>query len=100
MREAVVVPQNSELRVRLVKRGQLFNPERTVGERTYALVNRQFPVEFEIPYNPNELSNRDTYVVMAEVTAGGQRWFASSQSYEVLTHGKPSRVEVWVERLR
>jgi uncharacterized lipoprotein YbaY len=100
IREPLTLPPNAELKVRLVQRGGIFSPQRVVTSRTYTIVNRQPPIEFELPFDPNVLSNRETYMIEAEIGGNGRRWFATDQGYDVLTHGNPSHVEVWLERVR
>lgn len=100
VREPTVLPANSELRVRLVQRGEWFNSQKVINERSYILTNRQLPVEFEVPFDPNDMSNRADYAIEAEISLGGRRMWATSQGYLVLTKGHDSKVEVWLDRAR
>jgi len=57
------------------------------------------PVEFSIPYDPQQIDARMCYSVRAAISVGGQLWFTTDTHYPVLTNSHASRVEMLLIRV-
>ncbi len=59
----------------------------------------QVPIRFEIPYDASRILETHSYGVRAQITVGGQLWFATDRFYPVLTEGHPARVNLRLVRV-
>lgn len=59
----------------------------------------QVPIHFEISYDPEKIIPNHTYAVMARITDGGRLLFINDQSYQVITRGRPSSVEMVLKKV-
>jgi uncharacterized lipoprotein YbaY len=50
----------------------------------------QFPIPFEVPFNPATIDPNKNYVVGARICLGDQVLYASAVGVPVLTQGAPS----------
>lgn len=71
-----------------------------LGKQTITTNGKQVPFEFEIPYDPALIQEGHTYVIRAQIFAGGQLRFTSTSPYAVITNGRPNRVDVRVDPVR
>ena len=57
----------------------------------------RFPIEFSVPYEPDEIDSRATYGLQVRVTSDDRLIFINDTAFDVLTRGNPSRgVDMWV----
>ena len=57
----------------------------------------RFPVDFAVPYEPDDIDARATYGVQVRVTLNDRLIFINDTAFDVLTRGNPSRgVDMWV----
>ena len=57
----------------------------------------RFPVDFAVPYNPNDIDSRATYGLQVRVTLNGRLTYINDTAFDVLTRGNPGRgVNMWV----
>ena len=55
----------------------------------------QVPIAFEVEYNRDDIDDRNTYSVSARIVeADGRLAFINDTAYDVITRGKPDRVDV------
>ena len=55
----------------------------------------QVPIRFEVEYNRDDIDSRNTYSVGAKIVeSDGRLAFTNDTAYEVITRGKPSRVDI------
>ena len=59
----------------------------------------QVPIHFELSYDPKKIIPNHTYAVMARITDGGSLLFINDQSYQVITRGRPSSVEMVLKKV-
>ena len=59
----------------------------------------QVPVSFEIEYDPSSIDDRATYAVRATITDRGQMLFTNTTTYDVITRGNPTHVDMVLERV-
>ena len=60
---------------------------------------RELPVPFVLPYNPEEIDERNTYSVSARIERGTTLLYISTTSNSVITRGNPDRTDVEVEQV-
>lgn len=56
------------------------------------------PIPFVISYDPARINPNRSYVVRARILVDEQQWFATSQTYPVLTGGRGSDVQLLLQR--
>ena len=57
----------------------------------------RFPVDFSVPYNPNDIDSRATYGLQVRVTLDDRLIYINDTAFDVLTRGNPGRgVKMWV----
>ncbi len=57
----------------------------------------RFPIEFSVPYEPDEIDSRATYGLQVRITSEDRLIFINDTAFDVLTRGNPSRgLDVWV----
>ena len=67
-----------------------------IASQTIANPER-FPVDFAVPYNPNDIDSRATYGLQVRVTLDDRLIYINDTSFDVLTRGNPGRgVKMWV----
>ena len=54
----------------------------------------QVPIAFEIEYAPSEIDERSRYALLARITEEDRLLFINDTAYEVITNGKPTRVNM------
>jgi len=57
------------------------------------------PIEFVIPYDPDQVDQRMSYSVRATIRVEGQLWFSTDTHYPVLTRSSPDNVELLLKRV-
>ena len=57
----------------------------------------RFPIDFAVPYEPDDIDPRATYGLQAKITIQDRLIYINDTTFEVLTRGNPSRgVDIWV----
>ena len=57
----------------------------------------RFPIDFAVPYEPDDIDPRATYGLQARITIQDRLIYINDTTFEVLTRGNPSRgVDMWV----
>ena len=57
----------------------------------------RFPVDFAVPYEPDDIDPRAVYGLQVSVTLNDRLIFVNDTAFDVLTRGNPSRgVDMWV----
>ena len=57
----------------------------------------RFPVDFAVPYEPDDVDPRAVYGLQVSVTLNDRLIFINDTAFDVLTRGNPSRgVDMWV----
>jgi putative lipoprotein len=98
-RERIALPANAVVQVSLQNASRADTTATVLGEQSIDMAGRQVPIPFEIAYDPANIDLRMTYTVRARITVDGQLLFTSTTSIQVITHGRPSEVEIVVERV-
>ena len=56
------------------------------------------PIDFELTYDPALIDDRGTYAVRATIDVDGTLWWTSTEAHLVLTEGRPSIVDIMLNR--
>lgn len=91
--ENVALPPDAVVRVRLEDVSIADAPSVIIAERTIANPG-QFPIQFEIGYDPSRIDGRFDYAVQATISRGDTLLFINDTVYSVLTRGNPSSVDM------
>ncbi|GEM_PF-1996827 len=91
------LPPEALIQVQLVDVSRADAPAIVLATSSFQAGGRQAPFPFALPYDPARIEERNTYAVQARITVNGQLRFISTQRYEVITRGRPTRVEVIVQ---
>jgi uncharacterized lipoprotein YbaY len=98
-RERIALPPNAVVEVSLQDVSRAGAPAIVLGEQTITTGGRQVPIPFEIAYDPAAIDQRLTYSVRARISVDGQLMFTSTTATLVITRGKPTEVEIVVQRV-
>jgi len=60
----------------------------------------QVPIPFTLKYDASQIDQTHSYAVSARILVEGKLWFTSTARYLVITHGNPSKVEIWVDMVK
>jgi uncharacterized lipoprotein YbaY len=72
-------------------------PNAVIATQSINAEGRQVPIPFELTYDPAQIDQTQTYLVVARILVGGQQAYASQAGVPVITNGAPtSNVEVLV----
>ncbi|MFM7427399.1 MAG: YbaY family lipoprotein [Elainella sp.] len=96
-RARIALPPNATVEVKLLEVSRLDAPAVTLAEQTIPTEGQQVPFAFALSYDPSQIDPRYTYVVRARILVDGQLRWTSTTTYQVITRGNPSQVEVVVE---
>ncbi len=84
-RQRIALPQNSEVRVKLVDTA---TPDGTpAAETTVNTGNRQVPISFELPYEMRNINRQRTYELRAEIRSNGELRFRSETGVPITLRG-------------
>lgn len=71
-------------------------PSELISSQTIEAPER-FPIDFAVPYEPDEIDPRATYGVQIRITRNDQLIYINDTAFDVLTRGNPSHgVHTWV----
>lgn len=71
-----------------------------VAEQRIEAGGERFPIEFSIPYDPEDIRTRNRYNVRAEILRNGRLTYVSDVANPVLTLGNPQTAEIVVAPVR
>jgi uncharacterized lipoprotein YbaY len=82
------------LTVRLVELSRTDSVVATVAEQRIDTTNRKMPFTFSLPFDRKKISERSRYAVQAELREDGRLTHITDTSENVITQGKPRKVDV------
>ncbi len=90
------IPEGSVLTVQLRDVSYQDAAAPLIASRTIVNPGR-FPVDFDVPYYPDDIDERATYGLQISITLDDRLIFVNDTAFDVLTRGNPGRgVDVWV----
>ncbi len=91
------LPENAVLQVELRDTSLQDVASALISLETIEINGNQLPVSYRLPYDPDEIDERNTYAVSARITSDGQLIYISDMANLAITHGNPTEeVEVTV----
>jgi putative lipoprotein len=94
--DRVTLPGTATVRVELLDVSTKDSRGGVVGEDTYWITGRTFPIDFSILYDRSRIDPGHVYLVRARVMDGDKVLLMSAAPYHVLTRGAPKTVNVVV----
>ena len=95
-RQRIALSPDAVVTVKLLDVSRADAPAITIGEQIIENPG-QVPISFEIAYDPNDLDERFTYAVRAEIRDRGQLLFTTTTTHHVITRGNPNETEIVLE---
>jgi putative lipoprotein len=98
-RERMALPADAIVHVSLLDVSLMDVAAKLISEQTIT-PEHQVPIPFALEYDPQAIDERMTYSVRADIRSAGKLIFTTDRSYQVLTHGNSSHVELTLIRVR
>ncbi len=92
-RERIALTENAVVVIKLLDVSRADAPSITIGEQVIENPG-QIPIAFEIEYNTNDIDDRFTYAVRAEIRENDRLIFTTTTSYPVITNGNPTQADL------
>ncbi len=90
------IPEGAVMEVQLRDVSYLDAPAPLIASQTIEDPGR-FPVEFAVPYEPDDIDPRAVYGLQASVYLHDRLLYINDTAFDVLTRGNPGRgVDMWV----
>lgn len=99
-RQRSALPANAIISVSLLDVSRQDVAAEVLASETIKTDGRQVPIPFTLTYDPDRIQPTNTYSVRARILVGEQLLFTSTSAYQVITQGRPSNIEVWVEPVK
>jgi len=98
-RERIAMPVDAVIHVALLDVSLMDVAAKLISEQTIT-PQHQVPVPFALEFDPQDIDERMTYAVRATIRSAGKLIFTTDRSYQVLTRGKPSHVELILVKIK
>jgi len=96
-RQRIALPDNAIVKVQLQDVSLQDVAAKVISEQIIETKGKQVPIPFELPYDPDEIDERNTYSLSVRITVDGKLKFINKTSHRVLTRGAPTDLDVMVE---
>jgi len=97
-RQKIALGPNAVVIVRLLDTSRADAPSITVGEQVIESPG-QVPVSFVIEYDPDDIDDRFSYTVRAEIREDDRLLFTTTSTYPVITRDNPNKVDLVLEQV-
>ena len=74
-------------------------PQVTLATRRIVNNRGQYPIPFDIEFDPMQVDSRRTYILTASIVSGAQTIYMMQQPVQVLTPGQPTQVSLVLDRV-
>ncbi len=98
LRSRASLPADAIVMIELREMIRQDTPPVTIAQHRIDTI-RQQPIPFELEFDPMDIDPRRTYLVRAAIVSQGRTLYSSSDTYPVLTNGRPKTVAVAVDPL-
>ncbi len=98
--QRIALPPQAMIQVQLVDVSRADAAAIVIDTQTIEAGGQQVPFAFQLSYDPAQIDERFTYAVQARITVDGELRFISTSSYQVITRGNPTTVEIIVDPVR
>jgi len=92
--EKMALPPNAVVNIKLFSLSPEDAPQTTIGEQQITTAGKQFPIPFEIKYDPVSVDRKLRYGLRATITVERQPIFTTVSRYVVITLGNPRSAEL------
>jgi len=96
-RERMAMPENAVLTMQLQDVSNSDAPPKVIAEQRFTFAGQQVPLPFELHYEAAKIDPAHTYALTAKIAVAGQVMFLNSTTYDVITHGNPTKVDMSVQ---
>jgi putative lipoprotein len=96
--EQVELPAGATVNVQLQDVSRADAPAIVLGEQIIENPE-QFPIPFEIMYDPAQIDERHTYSMRVRIEVEGKLIFINTTAHHVITRGNPTELEVIVDKV-
>lgn len=87
--------RNATITVRLVDVSRADTNSNIIAEQQIEVNNtQQFPISYELKYEPSRINQRNRYAIQAEMVSNNRTIARTETNYPVLTQGNPSNVDI------
>lgn len=99
-REPVTLPRDAVIEVSLLDVSLMDVAAKLISKQTIT-AEKAVPIPFKLHYDPQDIDQRMTYALQARILdRDDQLLFVTDTSYQVLTRGKPDRVNLVLKQIR
>ena len=98
-RQRIALPDNAIVKVQLQDVSLQDVAAKVIAEQIIETDGKQVPFDFVLPYDPAEIDERNTYSISVRITVDGKLRFINTTSHQVITRGKPTDLDVTVEKV-
>jgi putative lipoprotein len=96
-RERMAMPENAVLTMQLQDVSNSDAPPEVIAEQRFTFAGHQVPLPFELHYEAAKIDPAHTYALTAKIAVAGQVMFLNTTTYDVITHGNPTKVDMSVQ---
>ena len=93
----MALPPDAAIDIRLEDVSLADAPAKLIAENIFAAAGQQVPIQFQLPYSPNDIQAGNRYSVRARITVGDRLLFTTTKVYPVLTGDAPTSVNLILE---
>ena len=98
--DRMALPPSAVVTVELQDTSLADAPATVLSTDVIELDGNQLPVPYSLEYNPDDIDERNPYLVRAKIEDGGQLLYTTDTAYPVITRGNPTEdVEIIVVRV-
>lgn len=98
-RDRSALPDNAEITVQLADVSRQDVAATVIAEQKFTSGGKQVPFPFELTYDPTKIDEKFTYAVQVTIIIDGNVVYRNTQAYLVITQGRPTNVDVVVQRV-
>jgi uncharacterized lipoprotein YbaY len=95
--EPVELPAGAIVNVQLQDTSRADAPAVVLGEQVIQNP-KQFPIPFEVTYDPAQIDERYNYSMRVRIEVEGKLSFINTTAHHVITRGNPTELEVIVDK--
>ncbi|WP_159567104.1 YbaY family lipoprotein [Budvicia diplopodorum] len=99
-REKVALPDDAMVTVSLSDISLADAPARVISTVSFPAEGKSIPFDFSLPYSNAQIKGAQTITVSARITHGEKMLFKTTSLNEVLTHGKPAKMDIVLKQVK
>jgi len=99
-REKIALPPEAIIKIKLLDVSLQDVPAVEISSQTITTNGQQVPINFELPFQSEQIQNNHQYVVRAEIYIQNQLSFTTTQSYPVITRNNGTEVDLVLQKVQ